>query len=90
MLTRIETCGKATTTCPENSKAGLQVMEDAVVIFEEISDKMEARDLEETLGATEAVAERQRLRSEEAGIGYIGSVEGRHMDQRRLYGSADV
>jgi hypothetical protein len=57
-------------------------LEVAVVTFEEISDKMEATDLEETLGAMEAVVEGQRLRTEEPGVGYIGSVEDRHMDQR--------
>jgi hypothetical protein len=41
-----------------NSKAVLEVMEAAVVTFEEISDKMEAGDLEETSEITEAVRKR--------------------------------
>jgi hypothetical protein len=48
-------------------------MEDTVVTFEESSDEMEAADLEGNPGATEAVAERQEHRIEEANINNMGS-----------------
>jgi hypothetical protein len=47
---------------PENSKTALEEMEAPVFTFEENLDIMEAKDLEETSEATEAVDEPQELR----------------------------
>jgi hypothetical protein len=74
-LQGLRPCEVVTEGCPENPKAGAEVME--------------AEDLEETLGATVAVAERQELCIEEATWDNVGSLEDRYCD-RRLYGTADV
>jgi hypothetical protein len=73
LLHRFRSCGKGmtawktkATSCPENSKT---------------SPEVEAADLEETSGATEAVMERQELRMEEAYVDAVGSLEDRHKGQ---------
>jgi hypothetical protein len=56
-------CQVSSVACPEESKAGPEEMEADVIVFDETSDKMDAKDVEATLEATEASVELQRQTS---------------------------
>jgi hypothetical protein len=62
----------ASEACPEKSKPGPEGTKAAVVTFEEISDRMEATDLDANPKATEAAVERQELCNEELNVVNIG------------------
>jgi hypothetical protein len=62
----------------------------AVVNLDEVSDKMEATDLEANPEGTEAAVKRQEIGNEEMIVDSVGSLEDRPWIKAWLYGTADV
>jgi hypothetical protein len=67
--------------CPDNLKGGPEETLAVVDTFEESSDKVEAKDVEATLEATQAAVELQEL-TKETNLDNIGSLKDRYVDRQ--------